>query len=49
MMENPDIETIFIITDSESAYREMIANYEGKNCYQLYRDYLDNFRIIVGR
>ena len=48
MMENPDIETIFIITDSESAYREMIANYEGKNCYQLYRDYLDNFRIIVG-
>lgn len=43
------IKTIFIVTDSESAYREMIKNYDGKDCYQLYRDYLDNFRINTGR
>ena len=45
----PEIKTIFIVTDSESAYREMIKNYDGKDCYQLYRDYLDNFRINTGR
>lgn len=45
----PEIQTIFIITDSEMAYREMIHGYEDKNCYQLYRDYLDNFRINIGR
>lgn len=44
-----EIKTIFIVTDSESAYREMIKNYDGKDCYQLYRDYLDNFRINTGR
>ena len=45
----PDIKTIFIITDSETAYKEMIKGYEDKECYQLYRDYLDNFRINTGR
>lgn len=45
----PEIQTVFIVTDSESAYREMIRTYEGRNCYQLYRDYLDNFRINTGR
>lgn len=44
-----DIKTVFIVTDSESAYREMTRNYDGKDCYQLYRDYLDNFRINTGR
>lgn len=47
--KNPEIKTIFIVTDSESAYREMIKNYDSKDCYQLYRDYLDNFRINTGR
>ena len=47
--EHPEIETIYIVTDSESGYREMIAAFEGKNTYQLYRDYLDNFRINTGR
>lgn len=45
----PEIQTVFIVTDSEPAYREMIRNYNGKACYQLYRDYLDNFRINTGR
>lgn len=49
LVEHPEVQTIFIITDSESAYREMIRSYEGKNCCQLYRDYLDNFRINTGR
>jgi len=47
--EHPEIETIYIVTDSEPGYREMIAPFEGKNTYQLYRDYLDNFRINTGR
>ena len=41
----PEIETVFIITDSESGYRDMIAGLDVKESYQLYRDYLDNFRI----
>lgn len=44
-----EIQTVFIVTDSEMAYREMIRNYDRKDCYQLYRDYLDNFRINTGR
>lgn len=46
---HPEIQTIFIVTDSEPAYNEMIHNYSDKDCYQLYRDYLDNFRINTGR
>ena len=45
----PEIETIYFITDSEAGYREMIKGYANKNTYQLYRDYLDNFRINTGR
>ena len=47
--EHPEIETVYIVTDSEPGYREMIAAFGGKNTYQLYRDYLDNFRINTGR
>lgn len=46
---HPEIETIYFITDSEAGYREMISRYSDKNTYQLYRDYLDNFRINTGR
>ncbi|WP_026491447.1 site-specific DNA-methyltransferase [Butyrivibrio sp. XPD2002] len=45
----PEIQTIYIVTDSEAGYREMIAGYENRNTFQLYRDYLDNFRINTGR
>lgn len=45
----PEIETVYIVTDSNAGYREMIAGLKCKNTYQLYRDYLDNFRINVGR
>lgn len=43
--EHPDIDTVFIVTDSEAGYRDMIAGLDDKTTYQLYRDYLDNFRI----
>lgn len=42
---HPEISTVYIVTDSESGYRDMIADMQDKNTYQLYRDYLDNFRI----
>ena len=43
------IKTIFIVTDSEPGYREMVSGLRVKNTYQLYRDYLDSFRINYGR
>lgn len=49
LIQHPEIQTVFIVTDSETAYRSMIRTYDDKDCYQLYRDYLDNFRINTGR
>lgn len=43
------IETVYFVTDSEAGYREMASKHGDKNTYQLYRDYLDNFRINVRR
>ena len=45
----PQLHTIFIVTDSVGAYREMIKGMGDRTTYQLYRDYLDNFRINTGR
>lgn len=47
--EHPEIETVFIVTDSESGYRDMISGLDVQTSYQLYRDYLDNFRINAVR
>ena len=49
LAKHPEIYTVFIVTDSVNAYREMIRSMDGKETYQLYRDYLDNFRINTGR
>lgn len=49
LSEHPEIETVFIVTDSDSGYRDMIAGLNVKESYQLYRDYLDNFRINAVR
>ena len=49
VMRHPEIQTIYIVTDSEAGFREMIAGYGDKDTFQLYRDYLDNFRINTGR
>lgn len=44
-----NIDTLYIITNSDIGYREMAAKFPGKITYQLYRDYLDNFRINYAR
>ncbi len=41
----PEIETVYLVTDSDSDYRSMSRGLNVKQTYQLYRDYLDNFRI----
>lgn len=43
--KHPEIKTVYIVTDSEAGFRDMISGLEDKDTYQLYRDYLDNFRI----
>ncbi len=45
LLKYPTIETIFIITDSSNAYLSMIEELKGYKTIQLYRDYLENFRI----
>ncbi len=47
--EHPEIDSVFIVTDSERAYREMISGLKVTNTYQLYRSYLDNFLINARR
>lgn len=41
----PEIETVYLVTDSDADYRSMSSGINVKQTYQLYRDYLDNFRI----
>ena len=45
----PEIDTVYIIDDSEENYRALAAQLSVKNTYQLYRDYLDNFKINIER
>ncbi len=45
----PTIKAIYIVTDYEAGFRAMSDRLAGCKCYQLYRDYLDNFRINQGR
>lgn len=39
------IETVYLVTDSDADYCSMSRGLSVKQTYQLYRDYLDNFRI----
>ena len=45
----PEINVVYIVTDYEAGFAAMTAALPGKTTYQLYRDYLDNFRINAGR
>lgn len=45
----PEIQTVFLATDYEANYRSMVKNLNVENAYQLYRDYLDHFRLNRGR
>lgn len=49
LSECSEIETVYIITDYEPGYRSMAKSLNVKQTYQLYRDYLDNFRINIAR
>jgi adenine-specific DNA-methyltransferase len=44
--ERPDITHVFLVTDSVEAFHEMASNFDRKKrCVQLYKSYLDNFKI----
>lgn len=45
LAEHPEIEVVYLITDSQSAYLAMVEELKDVKTYQLYRDYLENFRI----
>lgn len=49
LAQHPEIDVVYLVTDYESSFIAMTQNLEGKQTYQLYRDYLDNFRINAGR
>ncbi len=45
LKDHPAIQTVYIVTDYEAGFRTMKNNLNVQNTYQLYKDYLDNFRI----
>ena len=47
--DHPEIQTVYLVTDYDVNYRAMANNLKVANKYQVYRDYLDNFRINQGR
>lgn len=49
LAEHPEIQTVFLSTDYEVNYQSMVKNLNVENAYQLYRDYLDHFRVNRGR
>ena len=49
LAEHPEIQTVFLATDYEVNYQSMVKNLNVTEAYQLYRDYLDHFRMNRGR
>lgn len=49
LAQYPEIQTVFLATDYDINYRSMVKNLNIQNSYQLYRDYLDHFRLNRGR
>ena len=49
LAQHLEIEVVYLVTDYESSFVAMTQALRGKKTYQLYRDYLDNFRINAGR
>ncbi len=49
LARHPEIQVVYLVTDYESSFVSMTRMLEGKQTYQLYRDYVDNFRINAGR
>lgn len=49
LAQHPEIQTVFLATDYDMNYRSMVKNLNVDHSYQLYRDYLDHFRLNRGR
>ena len=49
LAEHPEVQTVFLATDYEVNYQSMVKNLNVTEAYQLYRDYLDRFRLNRGR
>lgn len=49
LTQHTEIEVVYLVTDYESSFAAMTQALEGRKTCQLYRDYLDNFRINAGR
>lgn len=49
LAQHPEIQTVFLATDYDVNYRAMAKNLNVEQTYQLYRDYLDHFRLNRGR
>lgn len=49
LSRHPDIQTVFLTTDYDVNYRTMVKNLNAQNTYQLYREYVDHFRLNRGR
>lgn len=49
LVNHPEIQTVFLATDYDVNYRAMVKNLHVETTYQLYRDYLDHFRLNMGR
>lgn len=47
--EQDTVRTVYLVVDSDSMYREMARCFPKRQPCQLYRDYLDNFRINMPR
>ena len=45
LAEHPEIQTAFLATDYEVNYQSMVKNLNVTEAYQLYRDYMDHFRL----
>lgn len=44
-----NIKYVYLVTDSQTAFREMASQLDNPNVKQLYRDYIDNFTINTRR
>ena len=46
LADRPEITHVFLVTDSAEAFYEMAGHFgKGRRCVQLYKSYLDNFKI----
>lgn len=47
LKNHPEIETFYIVTDSDILLRQLTADLKDKHVYRLHKDYLGNFKINI--